>query len=295
MRERFEQDPELNTFAEHEVLELLLFNSVCRKDTNALAHKLINEFGSLVNVLDASFDSLRRAGLSDTSAAQIKQVLAVSNYYLLNKMKSCVYVNNINQVAGFFGVFFANRNNECVYVALLDANGKVLTLLNLGKGGPMSTEIDTYKLLAAVSSKGAVRVVLMHNHPAGNLVPSRTDISTTGNIMVQLAIMQASLLDHIVFGSNGEYFSFYQNGLMTALTDRCRAFMGGEKSDSGRLNDNLKFRKYNCKGKSLNYESYATLENEILRDLDDFDAQDIEELAIAVKKDPVFGNCFIKE
>lgn len=287
MRERFENDPELNTFAEHEVLEMLLFNSVCRKDTNALAHKLIAEFGSLANVMDASFDSLRKAGLNDASVAQIKQVLAVANYYLLNKYKQCAYMKNTNEVTSYFGVYFANMNHECVVAALLDASGRLLSTVNLGKGGPTSTEIDAYKLLSAVDAKGAVRVVLMHNHPAGNLLPSTTDISTTGNIMVQLAILQAALIDHIVFGSYGNYFSFYHNGLISALGERCNAFIGNEGQY---LNENVRLLSYKGKSKHLSYESFERLENKILRDVDDFSPAYFDELLDAVKKAPVFGN-----
>lgn len=295
MRERFEKDPDLETFAEHEVLELLLYNSVCRKDTNALAHKLINEFGSLENVMDASFDSLRKAGLSEASAAQIKQVLAISNYYLLNKNKKCIFLKSIYEVSGYFGVYFASKNNECVYAALLDANGKILTAINLGRGGPTSTDVDTYKLLSAVSAKGAVRVVLMHNHPAGNLLPSVADLSTTGNIMIQLTIMQATLIDHIVFGSNGNYFSFHQNGLISALTDRCRFFMGNEDRQYVSQSSGLLFDTGSSKGKILNYNSFKQLEDKIVDELEYVDSDDFKIMAKNVKSNPVISNFYKNE
>lgn len=288
MRERFQNDQELEGFAEHEVLELLLFNSVCRKDTNALAHRLINEFGSIVDVMDASFDSLKKAGLNDASIVQIKQVLAVSNYYLRSKFKRCVYLKNVVDVAAYFGTYFANRNHECVYVAFLDAESKILNAINIGKGGATSTDIDTYKLISSASSTGAVKVLLMHNHPSGNLLPSSADIATTGNLMVMLTIIGATLMDHIVFGSSGNYFSFHDNGLMSALGDRCYTFIGCENR-SKYICDNAKLV-YGGKGKRLNLKSYETLERQVLDDIENFGVEDFSELAKSINCDPKIGN-----
>ncbi len=285
MRRRHELDPDMTTFAPHEALEYLLFNSVYRRNTNNIAHDLIARFGSLANVFDASFDSLRRAGLSESSISQIKQVLPLANMYNLEKHERARALGSSYDIADHFHTFFMNKSTECVYAALLNAGNKPITTINVGKGDNTSVQIDVFGLLSAAKDKHAVKVVLMHNHPGGIMIPSKADLISTGNIMVQLASVSSMLTDHIIFGPNGSYFSFYQNGLVDMLVERCRLFLGiNVRSPSERSGDRVS---YVGSGKLLSYESVSALEDKINAS-EDF-IVDMDEVVERLNADPVIS------
>ncbi len=226
MKKRFLNDPDLRTFAPHEALELFLFNAVPRKDTNNLAHRLIEEFGSFENVFDASFEDLLAVkDMTENAAMMIKQAIPVVGVYSRNFSKQRIKLNSAHRIINYYRSIFENKRYEEVYAVLLDIHDKLITSVCIGSGNASSTLLDTAKLSSAVRAKGASRVVLLHNHPGGNLMPSATDLSTTCGIMIELANSGNEVIDHIIFGPDGKYFSFYENNLIKLLVARCNEFL----------------------------------------------------------------------
>ncbi len=226
MKERFLNDPTLQTFAPHEILELFLFNAVPRKDTNGLAHRLIEEFGSFENVFDASFEDLLAVkDMTENAAMMIKQAVPVVSVYSRNFSKQRTKLNSAYKIINYYRSIFENKRYEEVHAVLLDIHDKLITSVCIGSGNASSTLLDTAKLSSAVRAKGASRVVLLHNHPGGNLMPSATDLSTTCGIMIELSNSGNQIVDHIIFGPDGKYFSFYENDLIKLLTARCNEFL----------------------------------------------------------------------
>lgn len=266
MRLRHENDTSMQSFAEHELLEYLLFNSVYRRNTNPLAHRLLQEFGSLNNVLDASFSALRRFGLSESSIAQIKMILPIANRYMLEQHNRKIRGSSSYKVAEFFYTYYTNVDREIVYAILLNAYSEIITTINLGEGDELSVVTDVVKLINAVTDKRAAQVVLMHNHPSGNTLPSIADLFCTSNIMVHLSATKAIFTDHIIFGQMGEYFSFYQNGLIGILSERCCRFMGSRISSP---NDKLVSGKFQGQGRLVNFDTVRAMQ-ECMQDDDNY-------------------------
>lgn len=232
MRMRFLKDPDMENFADHEILELLLYNAIYRKDTNKLAHDLINAFGCFKNVLDASYEDLCAVkGMTKNAAVLIKEILPMANRYGIATTEAKPKLQSLRAAVKRYGNFFSAKNYEMAYAVLLNLNGEVLDTISIGKGSATSTDIDVNKLVNAARALHAVRVIMMHNHPSNNLYPSMADMITTNNTIVQLVFAKVALWDHIIFGNDGKYFSFYHNNIIQSLVMRCNDFLRLDFSD----------------------------------------------------------------
>ena len=231
MRERYEKDPDMDTFAPHEVLELFLYNGIPQKDTNRLAHDLINTFGSFNNVFDApKEDLLAVKGMTKNAVMMIKETLAIASIYHRHLNAHRVELSNPYQVAEYVKSYFLNKTYEMVYALFLDINSKLITTIDVGKGNATSTGIDVKKLSSMARAKRAVKIVLVHKHPGVNFLPSPNDINTTFSLIFYIYLYDMNLIDHIIIGPDGRFFSFEENGLIQELTKRCNAFMSMKDS-----------------------------------------------------------------
>ena len=229
VRYRLERDIEMEAFNEHEMLEYLLFHAVPRKDTNELAHMLINTFGSLGNVFNASLGDLAAVnGMTRNAALLIKSVLPISRSVAISRQKGRAFLFNSKDAIDKMAGYFQNEPRERVYVACLDISNRVLDVVNIGKGTSANTAIDLPKMMQTVTATAANKVILMHNHPSGNVYPSDMDIRTTNTAMMMLYTYNASLLDHIIFAPNGDYFSFFQNQIIDALMHTCASALSAD-------------------------------------------------------------------
>ncbi len=259
VRDRFMFQEDFTTFTDHEALEMLLFSAIQRKDTNALAHRLIQHFGSLPNVLDASVADLCTVPqMTRNAAILIKEILPLARRYLLARGMEKAVFNSIRSVAKRFSPFFQSQQREVVYALFLNINGELLQGIELGRGTPTSTEFDTERLVQIARSSNAVRVILMHNHPSNNVHPSENDIMSTNNAMIQLVFNNIALWDHIIFGADNRFFSFYQNNIIHMMMARCNRVLHLNISDLYlKMRVPEKFSKFGVKLSEAEFEAIA--------------------------------------
>ncbi|MBQ4100857.1 MAG: RadC family protein [Oscillospiraceae bacterium] len=197
----------IEQFQQHEVLELLLFFVIPRKDTNLIAHKLIDKFGDLAGVFDASYEELIKVeGVGQATAVFIKAIPAFSMAYLDTKHKEGIILNTIEKTGKYLLPKFIGKTNEVVYLICLDSKGKVLKSKTIIEGSVNASQVSIRIIAEEALSCGAVSVVLAHNHPSGLAIPSETDIKTTGEISKALKMLGIKLLDHIIVADN-DYIS----------------------------------------------------------------------------------------
>lgn len=193
-----------NTFYEHEILEILLYATCSRGDTNPLAHELINEFGSFSAVFDASYDELLKIkGIGVQTATLIKTIPLVAGEYL--KDKSSLEGNIIGSDEDAFNYVYphyVSLTEEMTSALFLSNSGKVLGYEKIGGGTVSVSEIPVRKLISFSLKYNAAQVILFHNHPSGVAVPSRNDITTTKNIIDTLKSIDVKLADHIIIAGN---------------------------------------------------------------------------------------------
>ena len=211
MKERFLAEG-LDNFQEHEVLELLLFYCVPMKDTNPLAHDLLNRFGSLSQVLEAPKEELEKVpGVGEHVSTFLNLITEVGRYYLVNRSQQGNVAMTIEQCGEYMLPFFFGRKYETVFLLCLDAKCKVLCCREIGEGSVNTANISVRKVVETALASNATSVVLGHNHPSGIAVPSGEDIQTTLRIAEALQMVDVVLADHIVV-ADGDFVSMVQSG-----------------------------------------------------------------------------------
>ncbi len=203
----------LDSFEPHNVLELLLFYSVPRKDTNPLAHKLINHFGSLSAVFDATPEQLMKVeGITKNSAALITMVPQLARKYLEDKADVRNVVSSFDEIGSYLLTRFVGRTVETIMLAGLDNKNKVIACNVVAEGGHDEVSVSKRKIVEESIKMGATKVVLSHNHPRGFAVPSSEDIYLTQSVYQVLKSVGIELLDHIIVAED-DYISFAASGI----------------------------------------------------------------------------------
>lgn len=201
MRTRFIEHG-LDNFADHEILELLLFYAIPRGDVNPLAHSLLDTFGSLANVLEASPEDLQKVkGLGPSAAGLLHLLPSVFQRYQISKLQGEQY-NSTQKIAEYLMGYYVDKPLEQLVVVLLDNSCKILRVCDIGEGSASSVRINMRKLLKCVLKYNAAEVVLAHNHPRGCCTPSRSDIIQTRSVREFLEKIDVRLVDHIIVAEN---------------------------------------------------------------------------------------------
>ena len=199
------------------VLELLLFFTHKRCDTNEMAHRLIDRFGSFAGVLDAPYNALVEVeGIGPASATLIKLVQAVAAFYQADRTANCTVITRTSDAGEFFVGRFFGKPNEEVHVLLLDDKNKVLRATKLFEGTVNMAPISIKKVVTEVVATNATGVILAHNHPGGLALPSRNDKQATAQLMQALQLLNVRLVDHIIVAADS-YISLADTGLLAQL------------------------------------------------------------------------------
>ncbi|MEG2086829.1 MAG: JAB domain-containing protein [Angelakisella sp.] len=209
----------LESFELHNILELLLCYAIPRRDVNEEAHRLVDTFGTLTNVLDAPIEELLKVeGVSLNAATLLKIVPQLCRYYYEQKVEDApLDSDNITDYLGKrLMASYISEINEVAYLICLDNRLRILYFGKLGEGTNDSVSILTRKIVEISIRCNASSVILAHNHPTGLAIPSKKDRLTTSQIYTALAGVSIKLLDHIVVARN-EYSSMAALGMLSPV------------------------------------------------------------------------------
>ncbi len=211
LKRRFlEQD--LDGFDKHNILELLLFFGIPQKDTNEIAHNLIDTFGSLSAVFDAPYSQLTKVpGVGDNVATLIKLIPSLARVYMTDKYKYKLFITS-SDLGNYILPRFVGINEERVFVMYLDIKNNLLGSEFAAKGSLTNVSMDFRKIIDGVLKYNAVNVVIAHNHPGGIALPSTDDINSTRALSDALRLVNAKLYDHLVVSDN-EFVSFKDSNI----------------------------------------------------------------------------------
>lgn len=213
LRQRFLQEG-LRNFELHQALELLLFYAIPRQDTNALAHKLIERYGSLQAVLTAPVEDLAKfPGLGERSAVLLRLVPEICYLAQKDAEENDEPLNSVERVGTFMLRQFSRERNEVVIQLCLDRKGKKLACKRISDGGVSAASLNVRTVVENAVLTGASAVILAHNHPSGVALPSQEDLATTRQIADALKTIDVPLVDHIIV-ADGDYISFAQSGYL---------------------------------------------------------------------------------
>jgi len=204
----------MDPMRDYEILELLLFYAIPRKDTNLIARQLLRHFGSLASVLDASAADLQQIpGIGEGAAVLLHMIAPLSQRYLRSKTETGTILKTTADCGSFLLPYFVGETDEVVYLLCLDAKNKLLNCRLLQRGSMSSVSVSIRKAAEIAMACNATSVVLAHNHPGGLALPSSADYTTTKELETALKPLGIELADHIVIADN-DYVSFRANGYM---------------------------------------------------------------------------------
>lgn len=206
-------EEDLDNFEPHNVLELLLFYAIPRKDTNELAHVLMDTFGSLKGVFDAPYEELIKVtGIGPNTAALLKLVPSLTRTYYSSDARRII-LDTSEKSGEYFLPYYIGQTEEVVRLACLDAGGKVISNQILHRGSANAAEVNMRKIVNIALRNNAMGVILAHNHPGGLPLPSEEDVATTKSIREALIPMGILLMDHIIVAGQ-DYVSMARSGII---------------------------------------------------------------------------------
>lgn len=201
----------LDGFTEIQALELMLFYCIPQKDTNPLAHTLLERFGTLAQVLEAPVEELRKVpGIGEHTAVFLHLITEAARFYMVSRSTQETVLPTLESCAEYLLPFFFGRKVETVYLLCMDAKCKVLCCKEIGEGSINTAGISIRRVVETALASGASSVVLAHNHPSGIALPSNEDVQTTRRLALALQAVEVQLVDHVVI-ADGDYVSMAQS------------------------------------------------------------------------------------
>ena len=202
----------IDSFNDLNALELLLFYAIPRRDTNVIAHALLDRFGGLSGVFEASVQELTDVpGIGTNAALLIKLVPQIMKKCEFSKVSDMRSFHKSSQVAQFLIPRFMGEREELVLLLCLDTRNSMLCCEVLNRGVVNAVDISVRRLMEIALKHKASAVVLAHNHPDGAAIPSREDEIFTEKAQEALRLMGIRMVDHIIVAGKN-HFSMRDSG-----------------------------------------------------------------------------------
>ena len=186
-------------FENHELFEMLLFYSIPRVNTNEIAHRLTDRFGSVRGILDADIDELCSIeGVGRKSAELIKLVAEMHLRCSTEKIDTTKQFTKYSQVCEYLNTKYIGVSKEIVYLLIFNNSMRLIATEKIGEGTANSVALRSDMVLRCAYSYNSVNVILAHNHPGGKAIPSGEDITATGLIKNHIAAYGVNLIEHFI-------------------------------------------------------------------------------------------------
>ncbi|MEX6505524.1 DNA repair protein RadC [Jiella sp. M17.18] len=203
LRERFAGAGE-SALADYELLELVLFRTIPRRDVKPIAKALIARFGSLSEVLNAPRKRLTEvAGVKDAVALDIALVAAINKRAMREAVKSREVLSSWSAVLDYCKAAMAYEDREQFRILFLDKKNALIADEVQGFGTVDHTPVYPREVVKRALELSATAIILVHNHPSGDPTPSRPDIDMTRTIVETAKPLGISVHDHIIIGKSG--------------------------------------------------------------------------------------------
>ena len=204
----------LDNFNDLNVLELLLFYAIPRQDTNEIAHRLLDRFGSLASVMEANYEELVDVpGIGENAATLLKLISQIDRRYLMSKTEVRPQIRSSSQAGEILIPRYRFAREEIVYLLCLDSRNLLISCEELGRGTLGEANVSVRSIVEVALKRNAAAVILSHNHVDGFAIPSQADRYATKRIFDALKLVGITLADHIVVAGD-DFVSFADSGLL---------------------------------------------------------------------------------
>jgi DNA repair protein RadC len=214
MIEKFLNNPQ--SFSDHELLEVLLFYAIPRRNTNEIAHRLLRTFGSLEKVFNADKQMLKSVdGVGDKVAAEIMLVSRLINV-IHEKQTTPTRIANFGELYKYIQKLFENvKKVEKFNMVLLSSEFKVLTCVDFTDNIASSVSVEIPELVNAFVIHKPKYLIISHNHVSGDPKPSESDDVMTMRVNILCALHGVKLFDHLIVGKT--LYSYRDKGDLDRL------------------------------------------------------------------------------
>ena len=200
LRDRFLQSG-LDGFLDYEIIELLLTLGTPRKDCKPMAKDAIKKFGGLRGVLDATLDDLQTIkGIGQSNAFGIKLFQSISEQYSKEKIPSKISLSSSREVVDYLRRKLGREKKEHFLALMLDSHNNLITINDISVGTLNASLIHPREVFEPAVRQSAVKIILAHNHPSGNIEPSAEDIEITKQLVDAGKIIGIEVIDHLIIG-----------------------------------------------------------------------------------------------
>jgi DNA repair protein RadC len=225
LKDKFQQQS-IEAFTDAEVLELLLILGTPRKDCKEQARALLHHFGSLPNVLEASAPEIQEVkGVGPNNSFAIHFLHAVARRYLKNRLQEKHYLHSSQQVTEYLIHSMRDLQHEVMTAIFLDSSHAIVDTQVIARGTVASNTIYPRELVKLALELNASAMVIAHNHPSGNLEPSKQDYQLTRTLYLACSFMNIRLLDHLIIGQSDKTYSFADHGKMVSIGEECNRML----------------------------------------------------------------------
>ncbi|MBO7217605.1 MAG: DNA repair protein RadC [Clostridia bacterium] len=207
LRSEFLSYSDSSKMPEHKLLEMLLFYGIPQRDTNEIAHSLIQKFGTFHGVFDADVTEIKNVkGMTANAATLVKLILPIARAYVSSRYDDELVLKNTRDIGTFLlKKYFAQSVEKCSLICL-NHSGKILSFDFISEGNVDSTAFSIRTIVERAVSVGATDIVLAHNHPGGVPLPSKEDIAITAAVANALKVLDIKFVDHIIIADD-DYIS----------------------------------------------------------------------------------------
>ena len=200
---------------DHEVLEFFLYPFIPMKDTNPIAHELIDRFGSLQNVMDASPKMLMEvSNMTENAALYLSVFPQLVKRYNIQKLGPKPMLDTIAHSVEYFQNLFLDEKEEAMYMLMLNAKGMLLSSCKVGVGSIDTCQLNTREFIMRTADSQGNCIMIAHNHPSGSSLPSYDDCEFTRWLVPFAEVLGITLIDHIIISAEG-YYSFRENNMLS--------------------------------------------------------------------------------
>ena len=200
--------------ADHELLEMVLFLALPRRDTKPIARELLTRFGSFAAAVSASPQELRAVdGLGDAGLAALKTVQAAAVRLVRADVQHRPVLNNWDRLMDYLQAVLARERVEQFRVLFLDNKNRLLADEVQARGTVNHTPVYPREVVKRALELSAAALILVHNHPSGDPAPSPEDLAMTRQVKEAAAALSLTLHDHVIVG-NGRWYSFRAQGIL---------------------------------------------------------------------------------
>ncbi|MFA5900817.1 MAG: DNA repair protein RadC [Hyphomicrobium sp.] len=203
LRDRFRRGG-ADALPDYELLELVLFRALPRRDTKSLAKRLITRFGSFAEVISAPEPRLMEVqDVGDSVVTELKLVRAAALRMMSNEIVNRAALSSWKQVLDYLRAAQSFEHREQFRILFLDKRNRLIADEVQQQGTVDHTPVYVREVVKRALELSATAVILVHNHPSGDPTPSRADIEMTKQIVASAAPLGISVHDHIIIGREG--------------------------------------------------------------------------------------------